>query len=219
MGRAYYINGESLVRVKFGLHALNSPFFTATSLSYAYPIYELGLTTDEIKLQFNFKHIDQKYSEWGDVIPPDVMWNISDVIITMNLIHFDDIVYDFCFAESMGGAVVSSPAGVDPLNFYKAGTALSPFGSMIGNNVQLGQSGCHFISLNILSEQEGKPWRFPSAYLIGPNFPLGTKTSVTQAQWRAIPYSPYTLTQSTINDVLISGVNGPVVLWDHTLDT
>jgi len=222
MGREYYINGESLVQVKVGGHAAGMVDGTSP-IPASSGIYELGLAAEDIRMQFNFKYIDQKYSEWGTDIPVDVMWNLSDVIISMNLIHFDSSVLDFCFAEAMGGAIGPLPVG-DPIgNFYDAGQALSPFGSMLGNNAPLGDSGCHFIGLSILSEQEGRPWNFPSAYIINPVFPLGTKTSIAQVNWRAIPYSPYTVsqfatasgTQTIIYDVLISGINGPVTLWNH----
>ena len=185
MPRDYLINGESLVRVRGN---------TSSSIS---SLSELGLATDAIQVRPVFKHKDIDVDAWGEA-PPEIQFMLAEVIITMNLIHFDNVVLRECLRLSMGGASTEG--------------TLSRAGARMGGGVARFAAGYNFIGLNIASPVGATPWRFLHSYLSATPviYPLGTEKSIAQCTWRAIPYlaDPW-------NDG--SGASG-VILWDHSSD-
>lgn len=205
MDRDFVINGETLVRVKGGMHTST---FQSGNIS---TITELGLTTDQIRVIPRFIHKDIRVDDFGPEIPAEVMQYLADVIIKTNLIHYDPIILDTCLAESQTWATGTF-----------AGT-LAPAGSVLGNNLPLFSSGCHYISLNLSSPVLGLPWRFPTSYLTGPpvEIPMGTDATIVKCNWRAIPYTtslPSVISPGT--GVIFDGSanSSGRVLWDHKVD-
>ncbi len=98
MARSYYINGQCLVKVR-GRTGNLDPANNNGNLA------ELGLTDNAGKVTItpNYRHADYKYDDFGPEIPPDVMWLLTDVTITMTLVHFDYDVLTSCLGESAGG--------------------------------------------------------------------------------------------------------------------
>lgn len=204
MTRDFCINGETLVKVKFGAHVSGVK------------LRELGLAAEEVRVIPKFYHSDIRVDDFGPNVPPEVLWMLAEVRISMTLINYDPNVLDVCISESMGG--------VSPLR--DAGT-LAPAGTLMGGGGLIFGSGYHFISLNLLSPQLGNPWRFRASYLadLPVQIPLGTKTTLADCQWRAIPYQPLitkgtalttsgAVTVTTINEIISSGA----ILWDRFPD-
>jgi hypothetical protein len=191
MARDYQINGEVMVSVKGMVGS------SISSLS------QLGLTDREgiVRISPRFIHEDIPVDAWGDA-PPEIQFFLSDVTVSMTLVHYDEDVLDEVVRLSMGGG---GSAGVDGV-FPRAGTRM-------GGGVARFAAGNKFIGLNLSSPVGGKPWRFYFTYLSANPFvlPLGTRRSHTQLMWRAIPYTidPWNAG---------AGANGTVI-WDHTLDT
>ena len=229
MVRDYVIEGEVLVKVKGGAQwsgiGLGSPT-------------ELGLSSDQITIRPNFKHKDINITDFGPEIPVEVLWNLADVTITMNLVHYDRAILERCMIESMGGGRFVIPTLPIGALAYFAGT-MAPAGTALGNGKELFASGCHFISLNLLCAQSQFNWRFPSSYMCKTpvEIPLGTQASVVKVEWRAIPYSPLRYQSG----ILINGVlttqpfavpasevifrvpteqrSSGIILFDHFTDT
>lgn len=187
MARSIVINGETLVLVK------SSPNTTISSAT------ELGLADSPIVISINMKYDDVIVDAWGEQVPADVQTFLTDVNITMRLVHFDQAVLRECIGLSMG---------------VQAGNEgqLPHAGQLLGNGNARFVNGNNYVSLNLTSPILGLPWRFYNTYLVGntPRWPLGTKRSLIDLTWRAIPYiaDPY---QSG------SGASGQT-LWDHVLD-
>lgn len=197
MASAIFVNGPTLVRVKYATGSSDSP---ARTLS------ELGLATDAIKIEINARWYDVQADDYGNGgplggdVPPEILIMPADAIITMNLIHFDRDVLDTCMV-SLGGN------GGTIGQLVAAGTALGG-----GLAVDSGtQSLNKYISLNLSSPAAGKPWKFPAAYMMERpmEFPVGVEKSVVKLVWRAIPYVGVSVTAPT---------SGSKVLWTHTAD-
>ncbi len=187
MGRDYYINGESMVTVK-GM--------TGTGIA---TLQQLGLSTDPIVYNFEFRHRDIIVDAHGPELPADVQAFLAAVNITINFIHFDPAILDICQRESLGG-------GAGPGTMTRAGTRL-------GGGVDRFQAGNHYIGLNVSSPVQSKPYRFLHAYLTGPavQIPVGTEKSVVSTNWRCIPYQA---------DPWGNGLGAQgLVVWDNTADT
>lgn len=208
MTRAFQINGETLVRVRGGAHMSGVAIGTVS---------ELGLASESIQVIPRFVHKDIKCDDFGPDIAADMMTQLADVTIRMQLIHYDRDVLDICMDESMGGG----RGGV----FIRNAGVLPPAGTILGGLKPLFASGNHFISLNLASPQLVYPWRFPAAYLTGQplEIPLGSKSSIVVAEWRAIPYvvpprvttlSAASGTMSSVGEIQSSGA----LLWDRTPD-
>lgn len=186
MSRSFYINGESLVYVK-GAAGTN-----IASLS------ELALSDNPITVTVIPKHKDIIVDAWGEA-PPEVQFKLAEVIVNIPMIHFDATVFEECVRLAMGGAT-------NPGQMARAGT-------LMGGGVTRFAAGNKYISLNIVSPQASRPWRFLSAYLTQPigQWPLGTEKSVVQTQWRVIPYT---------TDPYGAGVGAQnYTLWDRNLDS
>lgn len=170
MARDFRINGEALVTVKGGEHLSG---FALGSLT------ELGLTTDEIRVVPRYYHRDLRVDDYGSDVPAETLGMLADCTVRMTLIHYDDAALSSCLRESAAGG-----------RFANVDGRFNPAGTPMGNYCPLFASGCHYISLNVLSPQGDLPWRFPTSYMTGPpvEVPLGTKASAVMVNWRAIPY-------------------------------
>jgi hypothetical protein len=209
MARDFQITGGVMVKVKVGAHVPLSGAFVGGRY------VELGLSSDSIRITPVLRHRDVVPDDFGPDAPAEVMAQLAEVRIDMTLVHYDQEVLETCIAESTGGAM---PDGVGGFLFGR----LPPGGSLLGNYCQPLASGCHFVSLNLVpfdNDQQG--WRFPTSYLADTPvmLPLGTKASMTDVSWRAVPYVvPAELTANTPNysgEIISSGAS----LWSHTLDS
>lgn len=174
-GRDFIINGEALVRVK-GNGELAKPESSGLSPGDARTgLWELGLADAGITITPRFYHMDVKADDYGPGVPADVRWMLAEATIRMNLIHYDTDILENCIVESMAGGFGGRMMG--------AGT------SMGGGRPPM-SSGCHYISLNILSPVLDQPWRFPTAYLSETPVTrsLGAGATIAECNWRAIPY-------------------------------
>lgn len=198
MSRDFYINGESLVQVKGRTDC------DIASLS------QLGLSADPITVSPVFKHEDINVDAWGQA-PADVQWMLAEVMISMNLIHFDPAVLAVCMRLSMGGG--GTQYGQMGRAGQRLGNNLPRFAPSQVNPATGNLAGNNYIGLNITSPVEALPYRFIFSYLANPpmTLPLGAKKSIVQVNFRAIPYTqdPY------------GGGTGAFgyQLWDNTLDT
>jgi hypothetical protein len=189
MARDFFINGESLVYVK------------GRADSSIGTLSELGLASGPIVISPVFNHRAINVNAWGEA-PAEMQFMLSEVRVTMTLIHFDRTIMDVCITESMAGA----PAiGQLPRAGARMGNNLARFaaGGALGN---------HYIGLNIASPVGSKPWRFYYAFLAERplEMPLGAERSAVITNWRAIPYTQDPWGGGT-------GAQGAVI-WDHTLD-
>lgn len=221
MARAYQINGESLLLIRFGAHMVSGCITGSAPVGNF--LYQLGLAERGVMISPNLNHMDVLIDDFGPNVPPEVLWNMADCIVTADLVHYDRGVLDACLLESMGGGVNTE---IDPALFplpFAGGNngTMMPAGTPLGNWCPFQASGNHYMSLNITSPQENFPWRFLTTYMPVRPFilPVGTKRSVAQIMFRAIPYQD-PLRHSTGGDTgyreqLASGS----IIWDHTLDT
>lgn len=210
MARDFYINGPSMVKVKVGAHIpLSGSFIDGRFV-------ELGLTTDSIQIAPVFRHRDVYADDFGPTTPAEVMSELAEVRIGMNLVHYDSEVLNVCVSESLG-ATMFSPGPVADYDFG----ALPPAGSLLGNYCQPLESGCRFVSLNIIpgDGSDALGWRFPTSYLHEQPWvlPVGVKASYAELSWRAVPYRVPALLNGSPNysgEIVSSGAT----LWSHTLD-
>jgi len=185
MPREFFVPGEIMVYVKGnGALALSG----ATSIGQ---FHELGLAPEQIRITPNFRHRDLYADAFGPDIPPEVVWQLSDVHLRISLVHYDHFVLDAMLAESMGGLRDTfDPVG--PGSPTLAAGILAPHGRPLGKLKPLYASGNNFFGLMLDGGQalSGRPWRFPACYLTGPpvELPLGTQVSIPVLSVRAIPY-------------------------------
>lgn len=177
MSRAVVINGECLVKVRFGAHIEHIFDPLGEEIESEGVFYELGLSEDQIRITPRFVHKDIRVDDFGDEVPAEVMAKLAEITITMKLIHYDPSILDVCIAESLGGNAI-------------LGTEMTGAGALMGQNVIPGGEGNHFIGLSLMSPVLNKPNFFPTSYLaVRPvEIPLGTERTVVLCNWRAIPY-------------------------------
>ena len=207
MARDFHIEGETLVRVRFGAHISGNVR------------KELGLAQEDVIVTPNFRHRDVIIDDFGPNIPPEILWQLADVRIRMTLIHFDEHILDICTSESMAG-------GVDAV-FKEAGT-MAPAGHLMGGGGPLLSSGNHFIQVNLAAPQLGIPWRFFASYLCEQplRYPLGTRVMAVGCNWRAIPYTPLISGSSVVSSAsgnvnvfsALELISSGVRLWDRQFD-
>lgn len=171
-------------------------------------LWELGLAVDEVVISPKWANKDIHCDDFGPDIPVEIMLNLAEVNIAMTLIHYDQSVLNKCVIESMAGGMIVAGS-------YAYGY-LPEAGSLMGNGRMTGTSGCHFVSLNLLSPVLGQPWRFRRAYLAGNpvQIPLSVKATLVQCNWRAIPNLNTNINENTPPEQSSSGVP----LWDNVLD-
>lgn len=191
MSRDFYINGESLIRVR------------SRSDSAIGTIQELGLTEGPIRISPTYRHKDINVDAWGGEIPAEVQFMLAECTISLSLIHFDVSILATCQALSKGFLPTANPLTQDG-TFARAGQRL-------GNNTARFLPGNNYIGLNITSPVSAYPWRFLNTYITNPlDWPLGTEKSVLTVNFRCIPYTqdPY------------GGGTGAYgyILWDHLTD-
>ena len=199
MARNLFINGESMVYVR---GPSGDADIGGSSLT------QLGLAGDPIQVQLGLRHRDVIVDAWGPEIPMDVQTFLSDVIINMNLVHFERDILDACLRLSMGGVATVGLLGRAGRRLGAAvgGPGLAPF-----------TAGNSYIGLIIDSPVAGKVWRFYSTYMTGTpvNFPLGTERSIVAVQFRAIHYTDDPWGGSLTH----GGTDGTgslnAKLWDH----
>ncbi|RJQ24625.1 hypothetical protein C4577_07600 [Candidatus Parcubacteria bacterium] len=176
---------------------------TALAIGEDGELQELGLTNTQgvVKIIPNYRHKDYRYDDFGSEIPPEVMWMLTDVTITMSLVHFDPVILKACIAESAGG-------GVDGL--------MEAAGKPLGAGKAMYANGNHFMTLFLSasdeSDTDAEPWRFNACYLAQRPiiWPISAERSIVDCIWRAIPYVPL----STGEELKSSGV----VIWDHSTE-
>lgn len=209
MARDFQITGGVMVKVKVGEHVPASGSFEDGLF------VELGLTSEAVRITPVFRHRDVVPDDFGPETPAEVVAQLAEVRINMTLVHYDQEVLETCVAEALGGLLLT-PGPLEGNDFG----ALPPAGSLLGNYCQPGASGCHYVSLNLVPFDESQQgWRFPTSYLAAPplTLPLGTKASLTELSWRAVPYAVPALLGGQPNysgEILSSGAT----LWSHTLD-
>lgn len=189
MARNYYVNGETLVKLKGGAHLQN---FGMSGSS----VVTLGVAADPIEISYNFNHQDQHTDRFTNEKPVDVMWMGGDAIIKINLIHFDNDILDTAISESMDG--------YSPNN----GSTGIP-GLTLGHNLAPYASGCRYMGLGLTSSiTSGRS--FPTCYLHQQpvQVPLGTKRSIVQVQFRAVRYAKMN-TDGTVAE-------SASLLWEYT---
>ncbi len=190
MARDFQIAGETLITVKgngaFNLFAQSESGASANTAA----LWTLGLSVGDTKVIPNWKYAPVNTDGYGKEIPGDLMWQLASCDISMTLIHYDDLVLDAVLAESMGGKVRFN----NPGDF--AG-AMADAGTLMGNLIPVGVSGCHYFSLGLTSQQNGVPWRFPAVCLSEPpiTIPLGTTASKVDLNFRAYPYPEASVSQ------------------------
>ncbi len=168
MARQYFINGETMITVKGN----------ATSLIAT--VQELGLSQDAISVTEDYNHDDIAVDAYGNtngINPPDQQIFGAQVVVKMNLVHYDVLILQECVRLSMGNAPVEGQ--------------LSRAGTLMGGNQPLYGTANNFISVGISSPVGGIPWTFLSCYLFQRpvTYPLGTKRSIVDLLWRGIAYS------------------------------
>jgi len=175
-------------------------------------LLELGLSIDPIVIAPKFTHRDLKTDDFGPDTPADVIWYLGTALVSMNLIHYDYSVLDFCIAESMGG-LQSPNSGPRSGNWAGGLGGMAPAGTPLGGGSPLYSEKCHYIGLILKSPRANIQWNFPATYLAEQPFelPLGTERSVVRCRWRAIPY---TFVKGRVEQPL----SRDAVLWTHPDD-
>ena len=214
MARDFRIPGETLVKVK-GRGAFDT---LATSIGDpGLRLFELGLADRNIVIIPRWHHSDMLVDDFGPFVPADVMWMLSDCLIEMHLIHYDNAVLEACYAESMGGSGVGADGNHDAGIMASAGT---PMGGWIAAQ----STGNHYMSLSLLCPALGFNWRFPTSYLttMPLKIPVGTKASIVELHWRAIPYTvplewSLSMSPGSVQNREVVSINK--TLWDHQTDS
>ena len=195
MPRDFQINGETLVRVRFGGHlaggvgggVIDGALFpgTAPVAGGSGQLYELGLAVEDVTVMPQFSHKDVKCDDFGPDIPAEIIAMLAAVYVRMRLVHYDVNVLEAAQGEAFGGNAAPT-VGAGATSMVMPGA-----GALLGHGLPIGMSGNHFVSLNLLSPQLLYPWQFPAAYLAGQpvEYPLGTEASMVSCVWRCVPYS------------------------------
>lgn len=190
MPRAYYINGETMIKVK------------GRSDSEIGSLTDLGLCSDSISVRIESDRKPIIVDAYGSK-PPESQFFGAMAAVSHTLVHFDPVILNVCLRESWG----SSPAL----------GAMGHAGSLMGNGLARfgpgGVFGNHFIGLNIISALGAPVWRFLNSYLADNpiEWPLGTEKSLVRCDWQAVPYS--------IDPWNNGNGSYGVQIWDQTADT
>ena len=104
MSRDYQINGETMVKIRFGSHrsggrdgSLTYEVGTTHGVEWI-TAGELGLASEPITISPRFRLRDLRVDDYGPDIPPDVMSQLSDVQLRMTLVHYDPFILNLCQA-------------------------------------------------------------------------------------------------------------------------
>lgn len=147
-------------------------FYISGETLVTYAGQELALAEQGINITVNFKHEDCIVDAWGPQIGPDIQMFLTDAYISFQAVNFDPAVLNTAIGNSMGGTL----------------------GTLGHAGARLGAGGL-LKPLVLTSPVLGKPWSFPTVYLVnnlGP-WPIGTKRSIVSVQFRAMAYAadPY----------------------------
>jgi hypothetical protein len=208
MARDFKINGETMISVKGRSDGL-IPLLT-----------QLGLAADQVNVQFEVEHEDIIVNAWGK-FPAEVQVFGGAANISMNLIHVDEAVLEYCWQEAMGGtasfgqlARAGARLGNNTARFAPANT-VNPATGLV-------TTGNHLIGLNISSPVLQLPYRFWYAYMSSPpiTYPLGAEKSVIAVTWRAFAYTtdPWGGSIAQPGTVAGTGAQG-AILFDRVLDS
>lgn len=170
MSRTYYVTGETIVKLKGGDH-LQSFGMSGSS------VVTLGVTDQPISVTQRFRHQDIYSDKTERDIGADVMWKNSDILLNMNLIHFDNDLVEVALSEAMDGYSTTDNSKGIP-------------GGMLGHNIPLYSSGCRFMSVGLTSSvTSGRV--FYCCYLAEQPYtiPLGTTRSSLRLNFRAFRYA------------------------------
>ena len=180
MSRDFQINGETMVSVIGGAHAIMSGAASGSPIAY---VSQLGLADRYVTISPNYYYDDVLIDDFGPNVPAEKLWMLSTVNIGMSLIHYDPVVLSMVMGESMGGADYSQ------LGTNGVGTMVGA-GSPLGNYLPLLASGNHWLMLGLASPVLNAPWRFLATHLTGPplEIPLGTGKTIVKLNFEAIPY-------------------------------
>lgn len=225
MGRDYYINAETLVAVKFGAHVPPS----ITNIVGGSPnsnLSELGLASEGIRVSPRFTHTDVRCADFGPNVPAELLAELAEVRITMRLVHFDHVILNHCFGQSMGGVPAGAVTGAFDFGRFRRGAGV-PMGTWLPVDpvASVYGSGYHYVSLNLTSPALSLPWRFPASLLtdVPVDWPLGTKRSEVELTFRVIPFvqPPVGAFPTVSGSVVTRGeiASSGAYLWLRTLDT
>lgn len=161
-------------------------FSSAAPILDAIPsLYELGLSSEQISINFVSYKKELYADDFGPHVPPEVANHLGEAQIQMKLIHYDQAILLACVGESMGRD--GGRTNRDPPEGVLPGAGVT-----LGRGKPLFASGNHYVSLSLVSQDPDFPWHFPTCYLTDRPFiyPLGTEKSIVVLNWRAIPYVP-----------------------------
>lgn len=200
MSRAYTVFGEFLLYVSGGRVGGKE---------------ELGLSADPFQLLPNYAHRDINSDGLG-AIPVEVMWNMTDAMLRVTLVHYDVDILNKCLCCAQGGGNFDeTPGDVDSLD----GT-MAQNGRLLGNNRGLGTAAnmLNTVYLSPTGDSSNQPYRFRACYLNARPLviPLGTERSLVQLCWRVIPYQSIEVDDDGV--MIETSSEGGVVLWDHETD-
>src|SRR5678816_1194987 len=91
MARNYFVEGEAMVLVK------------GRSDSAIANLSQLGLTSDQIVISVEYKHLEIGVNAYG-YVPPEMQGMGMFARINMTLVHFDPTVLAACVGEALAGA-------------------------------------------------------------------------------------------------------------------
>lgn len=199
MPRGWFINGDSMIRVKGGLHMSGGRIGVLS---------ELGLAKDQIKITPRIGYEEVNPTGWG-VSPADLNTQGGEILISCTLIDIDYDVLKVCENESRAVEVDGT---------------LAPTGEFLGGLKSVHSSGNHFFTLNISSPVEQRPIRFLSVAMHETPYvlPLGNDASEVEVTFRAIPYmfsNPLGVNFSPVNPQFDFTINENARLWDNEEDT
>jgi hypothetical protein len=191
MARGFTVYGEVMVYV--------------TGAIFDNTLVELGLCTDSIQIAPRIKNREIMTDDFGDEVPAEVMAKMTDALVTMTLIHYDEETLSDCVRQSMGGVQLgSNPDWQDGV--------CGPTGRTMGGGVPLGYFGNRYVTLYLMSAVDARPWRFPATYILdGYDYPVGSKASEVQLTFRAIPYISPVDENGNVVEILSDGA----IVWDH----
>lgn len=191
MARSFTVYGEVMVYV--------------TGSVFDNELTELGLCTDSIQITPRIKNREIMTDDFGDEIPAEVLAKMTDAVVKMTLIHYDEDVLSNCVRQAMGG--VRLGASDDWID----GTC-GPTGRSMGGGVPLGYFGNRYVTLFLWSAVGARPWRFPATYILDNyDYPVGSKASEVQLTFRALPYVSPVDEDGNVVEILSDGA----VVWDH----
>ena len=212
MARDFYVANEVMVAVKLGQHWSGVSTVGATSGSYITSLTQLGLTAKPVRILPRYYHTDIHADDFGPRVPAELMYNLAEVRVQTELVHYDSLLARICWAESQAGATRPLNTNGVPGPVPNEGF-LAPAGSLQGNGLPRFASGNYYIGLNLITGPQTLDWRFYSAVLTEApwELPIGSEKSVLVMNWRCIPYRPI-INTSVGNTITVGAGNNAIDL-------